>query len=120
MTSEHKKSNIVSLDVGGQIFKTKFETLTKYENSALAKMFTDPEIEKTLTKTENGDYFLDVDPKDFEVIMKFLRLGKVSEENLTEDVLVLADFFGFKDEMTSNVVQPSNTQWTILTLFSDT
>ena len=73
-------------------------------------MFTEPDIEKKLSKTENGDYFLDVDPRDFEVIMKFLRLGKVSEENLTEDVLVLADFFGFKDEMTSNVVKPSNAQ----------
>ena len=29
MTSQEKKFNIVSLDVGGQIFKTKLETLTK-------------------------------------------------------------------------------------------
>ena len=29
MTSQEKKVNIVSLDVGGQIFKTKMETLTK-------------------------------------------------------------------------------------------
>ena len=72
--SSPKKLQLVSLDVGGKIFKTKMETLTKYPDSALARMFTDPVIEETLTKTENGEYFLDVDPEDFEVIMKFLRL----------------------------------------------
>ena len=72
--SSPKKLQLVSLDVGGKIFKTKMETLTKYPDSALARMFTDPAIEETLTKTENGEYFLDVDPEDFEVIMKFLRL----------------------------------------------
>ena len=72
--SSPKKLELVSLDVGGKIFKTKMETLTKYPDSALARMFTDPLIEETLTKTENGEYFLDVDPEDFEVIMKFLRL----------------------------------------------
>ena len=108
--SSAKKSKIISLDVGGKIFKTKFETITKYPDSALAKMFNDPGIEETLTKTENGDYFLDIDPEDFEIILKFLRLGKVSSENLSEDVLVLADFFGFKTEMTENVVSSTNTQ----------
>ena len=72
--SSPKKLQLVSLDVGGKIFKTKMETLTKYPDSALARMFTDPVIEETLTKTENGEYFLDVDPEDFEVILKFLRL----------------------------------------------
>ena len=76
--SSPKKLQLVSLDVGGKIFKTKMETLTKYPNSALAKMFTDPVIEETLTKTENGEYFLDVDPEDFEVILKFLRLEPFS------------------------------------------
>ena len=76
--SSPKKLQLVSLDVGGKIFKTKMETLTKYPDSALARMFTDPVIEETLTKTENGEYFLDVDPDDFEVIMKFLRLGSFS------------------------------------------
>ena len=47
------------------------------------------------------------------------RLGKVSSENLTEDVLVLADFFGFKSEMESNVVEPSNnSQWTIFSNYT--
>ena len=73
--SSPKKLELVSLDVGGKIFKTKMETLTKYPDSALARMFTDPVIEESLTKTENGEYFLDVDPDDFEVIMKFLRHG---------------------------------------------
>ena len=76
--SSPKKLQLVSLDVGGKIFKTKMETLTKYPDSALARMFTDPVIEETLTKTENGEYFLDVDPEDFEVILKFLRLEPFS------------------------------------------
>ena len=76
--SSPKKLQLVSLDVGGKIFKTKMETLTKYPDSALARMFTDPLIEETLTKTENGEYFLDVDPEDFEVILKFLRLEPFS------------------------------------------
>ena len=116
--SSPKKLKIISLDVGGQIFKTQIETLTKYPDSALAQMFSNTEIEEQLSKTENGDYFLDLDPRDFEIILKFLRHGKVSSENLSEDVLILADYFGLKNAMTSNVVEPSNTQWAILTSFT--
>ena len=115
--SSPRKLNIISLDVGGQIFKTQIETLTKYPDSALAQMFSNTEIEGQLSKTENGDYFLDLDPKDFEIILKFLRHGKVSSENLTEDVLILADYFGLKNAMVSNVVKSSNTQWAIFTSF---
>ena len=42
--------SIVTLDVGGQIFKTRISTLTKYPGSMLAAMFNHEDEGKTTFK----------------------------------------------------------------------
>ena len=63
---------IVKLNVGGQIFLTTSSTLTNFE------MFQNGEIQKM----ENGDYFVDANPVYFQVILDYLRMDGVFEENL--------------------------------------
>ena len=95
-------SAIVTLDVGGEIIKTRQETLTKYPDTMLAKMFE--HVERGLSpmqRTDNGDFFLDFDPDDFKVILRFLRLGgdKLDATSLNKNVLELADYLGLKEIM---------------------
>ena len=66
-------NSIVSLNVGGTIFQTRPETLLKYENSKLAKMYEEGK------KIKNTNFFLDQNPDYFKVILDFLRNGKVME-----------------------------------------
>ena len=88
-------SRIITLDVGGTLFKTNVAVLQKYPDSLLCAMFDhkDQGMEP-LPKTENGHYFLDADPEYFRVILNFLRLGKVvlSDPKCMEGVLELADY----------------------------
>jgi len=79
--------SIVSLNVGGAIFQTRPETMLKYENSKLAKMYEEGK------KKKNLNFFLDQNPKYFEVVLEFLRNGEVVEfedENFFNGVRELA------------------------------
>ena len=75
--------SIITIDVGGQIFKTHINTLTKFPDSKLAIMFKNHQdqgmapIEKT--------YFLDANPSHFKEILEYLRYGKI----ITQDANIL-------------------------------
>jgi hypothetical protein len=69
--------NIITIDVGGQLFETDIRTLTKYPDAMFAKMFEHSEEGIIpMLKTENGNYFLDADHICFREILSFLRFGK--------------------------------------------
>ena len=69
---------VISLNVGGTVFVTSVATLTQYPDSMLAAMFN-PESERSPAKKDGqGNYFIDRDPKPFEVILSFLRRDKLS------------------------------------------
>ena len=63
--------NWVKLNVGGHILETKLETLTKYPESALAKMF--PQDDVSMHEDVNGTYFIDADPEYFKLVLTWLR-----------------------------------------------
>ena len=70
--------DIIEINVGGELFTTNIQTLTKYSDSLLAIMFDHvDEGRSPMSKTENGVYFLDADPVYFRTILNFLRLGKL-------------------------------------------
>ena len=74
--------SIIKIDVGGQIFQTAISTLSKYPGSMLSAMFSHTEAGMTpMPKTEAGHFFLDVNPKLFEIVLEWLRLGEI----ITED-----------------------------------
>ena len=89
-------ADIITINVGGTKFVTKLATLTKYPDSMLAKMFDHGGIMEPMAKHENGEYFLDVNPKDFEVILDFLRLGTFKSP-ISKGISDLASYFGLEE-----------------------
>ena len=98
MTTEH----IVEINVGGRLFQTTVFTLTKYPRSMLSAMFSYTGTGMLLMpKTKNGHYFLDADPKYFEVILNWLRLGEITtnDPDIKKGTLSLANYFGLEELM---------------------
>ena len=101
---------VISINVGGAIFTTSVATLTKYPESMLAAMF-DPESERPpatinifgvppARKDGYGNFFIDGEPKPFEVILRFLRRGKLCEDLggcTLEQLEWEADYFGLDE-----------------------
>ena len=99
-------STIIKLDVGGTIFKTSLSTLTRYEGSMFAAMFSG---RHPLVPDENGCYFIDRDPEPFRYILEFLRCGSepMPVEIPAEDMRVVlreAEFYGLRSIMEKSVV----------------
>ena len=92
-------NDIISLDVGGTIFKTTRATLTSAPESMLARMFAlDSELAPARV-TEDGAYFLDACPRLFAVILNWLRHRKVllGKDVSAEEVLLVVEFYGIND-----------------------
>ena len=78
--------NIIEINVGGQLFQTTVFTLTKYPGSMLLAMFSHTDVGMPpMSKTKDGQYFLDVDPKYFEIILNWLRMGEIKSN--TPDIM---------------------------------
>jgi hypothetical protein len=93
MTSQ----SVIKLDVGGQIFQTTISTLSKYPGSMLSAMFSHTDAAMLpMPKTEVGHFFLDVNPKFFEIVLEWLRLGEIitDDPGLLKGTLALANYFG--------------------------
>ena len=88
---------VVSLNVGGVIYVTTVATLTQYPDSMIAAMF-DPESKRPpAMKDDKGNFFIDSEPEPFKLILRFLRMGRLSE-NIAgcslEELEWAADYFG--------------------------
>ena len=98
--------NIIKLSVGGREFKTTLGTLVADQNSMLARMayngtpYTYGYVSGIeYSRVENGAFFIDRDPKYFNVVLNFLRTGKV-EVNETIDLNFLleeAKYYGINE-----------------------
>ena len=99
MTTEH----IIEINVGGRLFQTTVFTLTKYPDSMLSAMFsyTTGTGMLLMPKTKDDQYFLDADPKYFEIILNWLRLGEITTNNpdIRKGTLSLANYFGLEELM---------------------
>ena len=62
----------LTLNVGGNIYQTSLETLTKYPGSLLADMFS---ARFDLKQGSDGCYFIDRDGTHFRHILNYLRSG---------------------------------------------
>ena len=92
--------SIITIDVGGQIFKTHISTLTKFPESMLATMFDHQEQGMApMPKTKDGIYFLDADPLYFREILNYLRHGELvtQDSNLLRGVKKLANYLGLTE-----------------------
>ena len=90
-------SEIVRLNVGGAKYFTTKSTLRKYPRSMLGAMFTE---NISLSKDEDGYYFIDRCGHIFQYILQFLRCGKSvlpKHFNELELLQVEADFYQIED-----------------------
>ena len=69
-----QESGVVTLEVGGTIFKTTITTLTTKANSMLAAMFSGRHEVHT---NAAGAVFIDRDPTHFALILNYLRGGQL-------------------------------------------
>lgn len=99
------------LNVGGQVFVTSKETLCKYPNSKLASV-VDGRCKQNFD--QEGNLFLDEDPRDFSYILRALRNGKemptaVPKEqidnilNLRDNLEIREIKFGYREQSNSFV-----------------
>jgi len=70
------RTNRVSLNIGGHVFQTTRQTLSKQPNSMLSAMFSG-QNEDIMKPDENGNYFIDRDPTHFQTILNFLRTNEM-------------------------------------------
>eukprot|EP01130_Rhizamoeba_saxonica_P002509 TRINITY_DN122_c0_g1_i1.p1 TRINITY_DN122_c0_g1~~TRINITY_DN122_c0_g1_i1.p1 ORF type:complete len:264 (+),score=46.39 TRINITY_DN122_c0_g1_i1:303-1094(+) len=61
---------MISINVGGRVFYTERDTLTRVPNTMLSSMFSGRHI---LSKDKNGHYFIDRDGKPFLHVLNYLR-----------------------------------------------
>ncbi len=66
----NRDNPIVKLNVGGKVFQTRLETLQKEEGNFFSALFGG---NFSLEVDEDGTYFIDRDPKHFELILNYLR-----------------------------------------------
>jgi hypothetical protein len=71
--SKKQDDDIIILDVGMTLFKTRKSTLVKYPSTLLGMMFSQEKI--PLDKQEDGSYFFDQDPTEFPYILSYYRTG---------------------------------------------
>lgn len=108
-----EKEEWISLNVGGQIFKSTRFTLCKVPDSMLAKMFTSSnDSEKQANSSsdyswesiqdESGSYLIDRSPNYFHPILNYLRCGKIIVDPglSVRGVLEEARFYGLSEMAT--------------------
>ncbi|XP_072833318.2 BTB/POZ domain-containing protein KCTD11 [Pogona vitticeps] len=69
-----RAGGLVTLNVGGKLYSTTLETLTRFPDSMLGAMFRGPQPALT---DSCGNYFIDRDGKTFRHILNFLRFGRL-------------------------------------------
>eukprot|EP01129_Flabellula_baltica_P006618 TRINITY_DN2492_c0_g1_i1.p1 TRINITY_DN2492_c0_g1~~TRINITY_DN2492_c0_g1_i1.p1 ORF type:complete len:173 (+),score=28.82 TRINITY_DN2492_c0_g1_i1:65-583(+) len=80
---DFKMNTVVKLNVGGQIFQTKYSTLAnQYPDSFFGSMFSG---RYETVRDENGAYFIDRDPMVFKYVLNILRGANVSVKYLSEE-----------------------------------
>ncbi len=98
-------SSKINLDVGGHLFKTSVQTLTKDPNSMLAAMFSG---RFEMKPSVDGSFFIDRDGTYFRFILNYLRTGKLTlPEGATflKELEEEAEFYqiqGIIDELSSS------------------
>jgi len=80
-------NDIITLDVGGTLFRTSRSTLCKHSGSTLATMF-DPESQIPPGVMKDGAYFMDNDPEISKLVLNYLRFDEpISTKDLSENLV---------------------------------
>jgi len=97
-------SNRILLDIGGSLFSTTTETLTKIPDSMIARMFSG---RFPIHVNEDGRIFIDRDGSHFEYILNFLRdpernAPKIKDKSTLEELKIECEYYGLVGAMFGN------------------
>ena len=85
----------IKLNIGGNMFQTSIETLTRKSESVIAGMFSS---KFNLKRGDDGCYFIDRDGTHFRHILNYLRTGKIPSSSVlnanSEEILDEAEYYG--------------------------
>ena len=85
----------IKLNVGGNVYETSLETLTKHPESLVTEMFSS---RFNLKQSNDGCYFIDREGKHFHHILNYLRSGKAPSMSIlntdSEEILDEAEYYG--------------------------
>ncbi|KAI1707663.1 BTB/POZ domain-containing protein [Ditylenchus destructor] len=101
----------VRLNVGGKVFQTTKDTLSRYPESFLAGLVNSGVPSE---KDETGAFLIDRDPEHFRIVLNYLRNGVLHMERneIAKELLCEADFYGLHalvDEINRSVPEPMRT-----------
>ncbi|CAD6198431.1 unnamed protein product [Caenorhabditis auriculariae] len=113
------KNPIVTLNVGGQLFNTRLETLGNRGRNELYKIYSGE------TKPEkDGTYFIDRDPKLFHYILNYMRDGRIifpKKDLITMQISQEVGALGLEELSKNPEVLPGGAAENIMiTIFSNT
>ncbi|OQR88301.1 hypothetical protein ACHHYP_06994 [Achlya hypogyna] len=74
-------ANIITLDVGGTIFRTSKDNLLRFDGTYFQAMLGSGRWQPS---AETGAYFIDIDPIHFDRVMVYLRTGELSFDGLSD------------------------------------
>lgn len=95
------ESNIVTLDVGGQIFQTTKQTLSLAGSESLFSRIFD---------SQSGAPFIDRDPELFSILLSLLRTGNLPSKAKAfdiQDLISESEFYGIEPLLLNSLSNPS-------------
>ncbi|KAI3505129.1 hypothetical protein L1887_27045 [Cichorium endivia] len=103
--NHHPSTNIITIDVGGQIFQTTKQTLTLAGSETLFSSLFD-----SSNQNNNGVPFIDRDPELFSILLSLLRTGNLPSKAKAfdiQDIIFEARFYGISDLLVESQSNPS-------------
>lgn len=83
-------TEVISLNIGGTIYTTSIETLTRYPDSMLGSLFTQHQL-PTITRDKDSNVFIDRDGPLFRYVLNFLRSSHLFLPDDFKELDLLAD-----------------------------
>lgn len=103
--NHHPSTNVITIDVGGQLFQTTKQTLTLAGSETLFSSLFD-----SSNQNNNGVPFIDRDPELFSILLSLLRTGNLPSKAKAfdiQDIIFEAKFYGISDLLVESQSNPS-------------
>ncbi|KAI1710370.1 BTB/POZ domain-containing protein [Ditylenchus destructor] len=104
-------SEWIRLNVGGKVFQTRKDTLSRYPDTFLDRLVNGG---LPSDKDESGAYLIDADPEHFRTILNYLRRGSVTldaSKVILGDLLREADFFNIEPLVDEILPRTASGMW---------
>lgn len=99
---KHSVSNIVTVDVGGQLFQTSKQTLSSAGPKSLFSK---------ISNQDHGIPFIDRDPEIFSILLSLLRTGNLPSKAKAfhiQDLICESQFYGVENLLINSMSSPSH------------